>query len=122
MASLNRVMIIGNVGKDVEMRLTPQGKSVSSFNVACNDKFGEQKTIEWVSVVTWGKLAESCNQYLSKGQQVYVEGRLQTRKWDKDGQAHYKTEVIAGKVLFLGKKGNSGEHEQQEIEPADIPF
>ena len=114
---LNRVEIIGNVGKDVEMRFTPAGKPVSSFSVAVNSKFGKQDTTEWFSIVTWNKLAETCNQYLQKGQQVYVEGRLQTRKWDgQDGITHYKIEVIANRVLFLGKRkeGETAEETKEE--------
>ena len=110
MASLNQVMIIGNVGKEAEMRFTPSGKPVTSFSVACNSKFGETESTEWFNIVTWNKLAETCNQYLTKGQQVFVEGRLQTRSWDdKDGVKHYKTEVIANKVLFLGQRKQTEE-------------
>jgi len=105
MASLNSVSIIGNVGKEPEMRFTPSGKPVTSFSVACNSKYGESESTEWFNIVAWNKLAETCNQYLTKGQQVYVEGRLQTRTWDSDdGAKHYKTEVIANKVLFLGQR------------------
>ena len=109
MASLNSVSIIGNVGKEPEMRYTPSGKPVTSFSVAVNSKFGETESTEWFSVVAWNKLAETCNQYLTKGQQVFVEGRLQTHSWDdKEGVKHYKPEVIANKVLFLGQ------HKQEE--------
>ena len=105
---LNRIEIIGNVGKEPEMRFTPSGKSVTSFSVAVNSKFGETETTEWFNIVAWNKLAETCNQYLQKGQQVFVEGRLQTRTWDSDdGIKHYKTEVIANRVLFLGKRKES---------------
>ena len=105
MANLNKVMLIGNVGQDPEMRFTPTGKPTTSFSVAVNSKYGEKETTEWVSVVTWGKTAEACNQYLGKGQQVFIEGRLQTRTWDdKDGVKHYKTEVIANQVLFLSQR------------------
>ena len=111
MVSLNNVSIIGNVGKEAEMRFAPSGKPVTSFSVAVNSRLGESETTEWFNVVAWNKLAEICNQYLTKGQQVYVEGRLQTRSWeDKDGVKHYKTEIIANKVLFLGQ------HKQDEIE------
>jgi len=114
MASLNSFSCIGNCGSEPEMRFTPNGKTVVSFSVAINSKFGEKETTEWANVVAWNKLAESCNKYLTKGKQVFVEGRLQTRKWDgNDGVTHYKTEVIANKVEFLGK---------HEGEPKDIPF
>jgi len=112
MANLNKVMIIGNVGKEPEMRFTPSGKTVTSFSVAVNSKFGETESTEWFYCVTWNKLAETCNQYIVKGQQVFVEGRLQTKSWEgDDGVKHYKTEVIANKVLFLGQR--------KEAEPFD---
>ncbi len=115
MASLNSVSIIGNCGKEPEMRFTPSGKSVTSFSVAVNSKFGESESTEWFNVVAWDKLAETCNQYLTKGQQVFVEGRLQTRSWeDKDGGKHYKTEVIANKVLFLGQRKQEEPEEAKE--------
>lgn len=123
MASLNRVEIIGNVGSEAEMRFTPSGKPVTSFSVAVNSKFGGTETTEWFNVISWGKLAETCNQYIQKGQQVYVEGRLQTRKWEgQDGATHNKTEVVADRVLFLGKrkKGESSEVET-EVE-GELPF
>ncbi len=114
MASLNRIEIIGNVGKEPEMRFTPSGKPVTSFSVAVNFKSGESELTEWVNIVTWDKLAETCNQYLTKGQQVFVEGKLQTRTWDdKEGNKHYKTEVIANKVLFLGQR-KQGEETSEE--------
>ena len=126
MASLNRVQIIGNCGSDVEMRFTPNGTPVADFRVAVNDKYGEVETTEWFRVVVWQKLAETCNQYLSKGRQVYVDGRLQTKKWDsEDGQTHYKTELIASRVLFLGKREEADETDepvQKELEPEDLPF
>ena len=126
MASLNKVQIIGNVGTEPEMRFTPNGNPVTSFSVAVNEKYGETETTEWFSIVAWGKLAETCNQYLSKGKQVYVEGRQQTRNWEgDDGQKHYKTELVASRVLFLGKREDSPQTEeapQQEIEPIDVPF
>jgi len=123
MASLNSVSIIGNVGKEAEMRFVPSGKPVTSFSVAVNSKYGENESTEWFNIVTWNKLAETCNQYITKGQQVFVEGRLQTRSWEgDDGQKHYKTEVIANKVLFLGQR-KQGESEKpvDEIEE-DLPF
>lgn len=113
MANLNRVEIIGNCGKEPEMRFTPAGKPVTSFSVAVNSKIGESESTEWFSVVAWNKLAETCNQYLTKGQQVFVEGRLQTKSWeDKEGTKHYKTEVIANKVLFLGQRKQSESKEE----------
>ena len=129
MASLNKVQIIGNVGTEPEMRFTANGNPVTNFSVAVNEKYGETEHTEWFKIVTWQKLAETCNQFLVKGKQVYIEGKLQTRKWDsEDGQTHYKTEVIASRVLFLGKREdnpdepNEVEAPQRELEPEDIPF
>jgi single-strand DNA-binding protein len=113
MASLNKVMLIGNVGTEPEMRFTPNGNPVTSFSVATNrtlpatEGSERKEETEWFSIVAWNKLAETCNQFLTKGRSVYVEGRLHTRSWEKDGQKHYKTEVIANTVLFLGKPGAS---------------
>lgn len=108
MAGLNKVMLIGNVGKDPEMRYTANGKAVTSFSIAVNRNFqgqdGERREeTDWFDIVTWDKLAELCSQFLQKGRQAYVEGRLQTRSWEgQDGQKRYKTEVVAQTVLFLG--------------------
>jgi single-strand DNA-binding protein len=135
MASLNKVMIIGNLGGEPEMRFTPGGSPVTSFTVATNRVFntpdGERKEeTEWFSVVAWSKLAETCNQFLTKGMKVYVEGRLHTRNWEsQDGQKHFRTEVIANQVLMLDKKASPSVSEEKiedtgagEIEPKDIPF
>ncbi|HEU4759195.1 MAG TPA: single-stranded DNA-binding protein [Dehalococcoidia bacterium] len=109
MAGLNKVMIIGNVGADPEMRYTADGNALTSFRVATNRNFtgadGERREeTEWFSVVTWRKLAEQCSQYLQKGRRVYVEGRLRTRSWDTpEGQRRYRTEVVAERVLFLDR-------------------
>ena len=110
MASLNKVMIIGNLGSEPEMRFAPNGNPVTSFRVATNRQYttadGERKEeTEWFSVVAWGRLAEQCNQFLTKGRPVYVEGRLSTRSWEsQDGQRHYRTEVVAERVLFLDRR------------------
>ena len=121
MPSLNRCAIIGNVGKDPEMRFTPSGKPVTGFNVATNEKFGDNDHTEWFTVITWNKLAETCNKYISKGQQVYVEGRFQTRSWEgDDGVKHYKTEVIANKVLFLGQRKQEESEESKEDTGEDL--
>ena len=126
MANLNRIEIIGNCGKEPEMRFTPSGKPVTSFSVAVNSKFGETESTEWFNVVAWNKLAENCNQFLVKGRQVFVEGRLQTRTWEgQDGQKHYRTEIIANRVLFLGKHEDVDATELTERtinDPEDIVF
>jgi single-strand DNA-binding protein len=114
MAGLNKVMIIGNLGRDPEMRFTANGSAVTNFTVAVSRQYssadGERREeTEWVRVVTWNKLAEQCNQFLQKGRRVYVEGRLQTRSWDgQDGQKRYSTEVVAQDVQFLDRAGAAG--------------
>ena len=134
MVSLNKVMIIGNVGMEPEMRFTPSGHPVTSFRVATNRRYqsGEGETkeeTEWFSVVAWNKLAEQCNQFVAKGKLVYVEGRLQTRTWDgQDGQKHYRTEVVASTVYSLDRRtgagggDNSGNDSGGDISPDDLPF
>jgi single-strand DNA-binding protein len=133
---LNKVMIIGHLGKDPEMRYTPSGRPVTTFTVAVsrswNSADGERHTeTEWFNVVAWGNLAEICKQYLAKGQQVYIEGRLQTRRWDdKEGQKHTSVEVVANEMMMLGERreANHGTEEQSaaEGEPAatedEFPF
>ncbi len=134
MVSLNKIMVIGNLGSEPEMRFTPKGNPVTSFRVATNRVYatpeGERKEeTEWFTVVAWGKLAEQCNQFLTKGRLVYVEGRLRTRTWEgQDGQKRYRTEIIANRVTFLDKQAAAPLAEQAEeggtgeIEPDDIPF
>jgi single-strand DNA-binding protein len=132
MAGLNKVMIIGNLGADPEMRYTADGNALTSFRVASSRSYngpdGERREeTEWFSVVTWRKLAEQCSQYLQKGRRVYVEGRLRTRSWDTpEGQRRYRTEVVAERVLFLDRATGAPlgeEHETTpELEPEEIPF
>jgi len=134
MAGLNKVMIIGNLGADPEMRYTADGTALTSFRVASSRNYsgpdGERKEeTEWFSVVTWRKLAEQCSQFLQKGRKVYVEGRLQTRSWDTpEGQRKYRTEVIADRVLFLDRVGGMPLPEDSDavpvgdVAPEDIPF
>jgi single-strand DNA-binding protein len=115
--SVNKVILVGRLGQNPEVRYTPGGAAVANFSVATSeswmDKSGQrQERTEWHKVVVWGKLAELCNQYLQKGRQVYLEGRLQTRQWqDKDGQTKYTTEIQAQTVQFLGA-GAPGERSQ----------
>lgn len=107
---LNKVMVIGNIGRDPEMRYTPSGKPVTSFSLASSRSWigpdGERREeTEWFNVVAWGNLAEICNQKLTKSQQVYVEGRLQTRSWDDErGQRHFRTEIVANEMIILGPR------------------
>jgi single-strand DNA-binding protein len=107
---LNKVMLTGHLGADPEMRYTPQGSAVTTFRVAANRSWKsadgtQHDDTEWFRIVAWDKLAEICNQYLTKGTRVYVEGRLQTRKWqDQNGQDRYTTEVIANDMIILSSK------------------
>jgi single-strand DNA-binding protein len=107
---LNKVMVIGNIGRDPELRYTPSGKPVTSFSLASSRSWvgpdGERREeTEWFNVVAWGNLAEICNQKLAKSQQVYVEGRLQTRSWEDDrGQRHFRTEIVANEMIILGSR------------------
>lgn len=127
---LNKVMIIGHLGRDPEMRYTPSGRPVTTYSVATNRTWntsdGERHTeTEWFNVVAWGNLAEICKQYLSKGQQVYVEGRLQTRRWeDSDGNQHTSTEVVANEMIILGdrKEAFQNEDEVPPEEKDEFPF
>ena len=111
MGSVNKVILVGNLGRDAELRYTPGGAPVATLNIATtemwNDKAGQrQEKTEWHRVVLWGKTAESLNEYLTKGKQIYVEGRLQTRQWDdKDGNKRYTTEIKADRVTLLGGGG-----------------
>jgi len=136
MANLNKIMIIGNVGKDPEMRFTPSGAAVTTFSVAVNNSYvskttNEKRTeTEWFNVVAWGKLAEICNQYLVKGKSVYVEGQIKTRSWDgNDGQKKYRTELRANQVQFLGSKPAEAAAEvslpkegEEDVSPEELPF
>jgi single-strand DNA-binding protein len=112
--SVNKVLLIGRLGSDPEVRHTGGGAAVANFSLATNeswnDKNGQkQERTEWHRVVVWGKLAQLCGEYLSKGRQAYVEGRLQTRQWqDKDGQTKYTTEIIATTIQFLGAGAGAG--------------
>ena len=135
MASLNKVMIIGNLGSDPEMRFTPNGNPVTSFRVATNRMYttaeGERREeTEWFTVVAWNRLAEQCNQFLTKGRLVYVEGRLRTHTWEsQDGQKHSRSEIVANRVIFLDRQALAPLPEERveeagigELEPEDIPF
>ena len=138
---LNKCMIIGRLGVDPEMRYTANGNAVTTFRVATSRNYtgndGERREeTEWFSVVTWNRLAEICAQYLTKGRQVYVEGRMQTRSWDgNDGVKHYRTELIAETVQFLGNRDDAGgggggfapgmavgADSEGDIDPDELPF
>jgi single-strand DNA-binding protein len=144
---LNKVMLIGNLGKDPEMKYTPSGMPVTTFSVAVSRSWrtpeGENREeTEWFRVVAWQKLAETCNEYLRKGMRVYIEGRLQTRKWtDQQGQERYTTEVVANEMVMLTSReesggggggsrersaaparGGGGDYDELGVEDEDIPF
>jgi single-strand DNA-binding protein len=126
---LNKVMIIGRLGVDPEMRYTSSGSPVTTFRVATSrqwrDNNGEtREETEWFSVVAWNKLAEICNQYLNKGTRVYLEGRLQTRSWEdqQSGQTRYKTEVIASDMIILdSREGRPSREGDDYLPPRDAP-
>jgi len=113
MAGVNKVILVGNLGADPEVRFTPGGQAVANFRIATSeswkDKDGQkQEKTEWHRIVVWGKLGELCGEYLKKGRQVYLEGRLQTREWsDKEGKKNYTTEVVVSNVCFLGGSADS---------------
>ena len=124
MGSVNKVILVGNLGRDAELRYTPGGAAVATINMATtevwNDKAGQrQEKTEWHRVVLWGKSAESLAEYLVKGKQIYVEGRLQTRQWDdKDGNKRYTTEIRSDRIVLLGGAGGGGRGqsiERQEV-------
>lgn len=129
MAGVNKVILVGNLGADPEVRYTPSGTAVTNFRIATSEtrtnKEGQKETkTEWHRIVTFGKLAEICGEYLSKGKQVYIEGKIQTRSWDdKDGNKKYTTEIVANTMQMLGSKGSdqsSSADASDEIPPADI--
>ena len=134
MASLNKVLLIGNLGKDPEVRYTASGTAVASFSLATSEKFknkeGEwEERTEWHNVILWGRLAEIAGEYLGKGKTVYIEGRLQTRKWqDKDGKDRYTTEIVGEKMQMLSRKDGSNHeeagqsHEGPGFPEGDDPF
>jgi single-strand DNA-binding protein len=132
---LNKVLLIGNLGRDPEMRYTPSGRPVTTFSVATNRSWktsdGERRSeTEWFNIVAWGSLAEICNQFLKKGQQVYIEGRLQSRSWEDDENVkHQTTEVVAKEMVMLGdrRKENSERDEvadevSSESDEDEFPF
>ncbi len=130
MASLNKTMLIGNLGRDPEIRHTQNGTAVATLSVATNERWNtaegdKAERTEWHRVVAFGKLAEICGQHLAKGRTVYIEGRLQTRVWEKEGDKRSVTEIVAGSVQFLGGNGKGVSGPTNEPPPAkddDIPF
>ena len=125
---LNKVMIIGRLGQDPEMRYTPSGRPLTKFQLAANRSWttadGEKKTeTEWFNIVAWGKLAEICNQYLNKGQQVYIEGRLHTRRWqDDDGANHSSVEVITQEMIMLDGRADDENNPERDDLPGENEY
>ena len=134
MVSVNKIIVVGNLGSEPEMRFTPNGRPVTSFSVATNWRYntaeGERKEeTEWFTIVAWGKLAEQCNQFLTKGRLVYVEGRLRSHTWEsQDGQRHHRNEIVANRVSFLDRQSVAALPEEKasegadEVEPEELPF
>ena len=113
MGSVNKVILIGNLGADPELKYTPSSRALCNLRIATTDVYKDkagqrQEKTEWHRVTVWGDQAENCNKYLAKGRSVYVEGRLQTRSYDKDGQKHYATDIVADRVVFLGSGSGEG--------------
>lgn len=134
--NLNKALIAGRLTRDPELKALPSGSSVCTFSLATNHSYKDrdgkqQETVEYHNVVVYGKAAENCGRYLTRGAIVLVEGRLQTRSWDKDGQKQYRTEILADKVQFGPKLAGERKDEansvlpdypEEEINPEDIPF
>jgi len=126
---INRVMVIGNLGRDPEMRYTPEGQAVTSFSLAATCTWtstngGRRDSTEWFNIVSWGSLAEICNQFLTKGRRVYVDGELRTRGWEQpDGKKHFRTELVASEMIMLGPrhKNRFAEHDPSTYED-EPPF
>ena len=119
MASVNKVILVGNLGADPELRYTSSGTPVASFSLATREQWtkkdGEKgEKTEWHKIVAWARLGEICGEYLSKGKQVYIEGRIQTRSWEKDGVTRYTTEIIASEMKMLGARGSSDTYKPAE--------
>ena len=115
MAGLNKVMLIGRLGRDPEIRYSQQGMAMVNFSLATSEQWTDKNTgerqerTEWHRIVVFGKQAEVCEKYLSKGKQIYLEGRLQTRSWEKDGQTQYTTEIVVSNFMFLGSRDDDGQ-------------
>ena len=132
MASVNKVILVGNVGRDPELRYTQSGQPVASFSVATNERFKDRDgnwkdRTEWHRIVAWARLAEICGEYLKKGSPVYIEGRIQTRDWeDKEGNKRQTTEIVALTMQMLGRRGEAGGpsmgDDQSRGGPADDPL
>ena len=128
MASVNMAILVGNLGKDPEIRSTSSGKTVANFNIATNEKWTDKASgqakerTEWHKVIAWGKLGEFCGEYLKKGKSVYVQGSIQTRSWDdKTGNKRYTTEIVAQRIQLLGAPGVQNRGGDEAPPPPDFP-
>lgn len=130
MSSVNKVILLGRLGQDPELKYTPAGSAVCNFSLATSESYtdkagAKQDKTEWHRVVVWGKLAELCDKYLNKGSQAFIEGNLQTRSWEnKEGVKQYTTEINARSVQFIGAKSDSDSNQEQtqEVDTSSIPF
>ncbi len=124
---VNKVILIGNLGKDPELRYTPGGQAVATFPLATTERWSDkngqrQDRTEWHNIVVWGKLAELVNQYLKKGRSAYIEGRITTRSWDdRDGVKKYRTEIVANQVQFLGNSNSSANDMGPSVMDQNVP-
>ncbi|APG27750.1 single-stranded DNA-binding protein [Syntrophotalea acetylenivorans] len=125
--SVNKVILVGNLGKDPELRYTASGTAVCNFSIATTESYKDrdgnrQEKTEWHNIVVWRQLAEICGKYLAKGKQIYIEGKLQTRKWeDRDGNPRYTTEIVADQMQMLGRAGDdnsAGPRREPRQEPS----
>ena len=125
MPGINKVILVGRLGKDPETRYTPDGTCVTNFSIATSEEWKDKNTgekkekTEWHKVVAWRKLGEITGQWLSKGKQVYVEGKLQTRSWEQDGTTRYTTEIVASDVMFLDSGGQKGQSKVSNPRPTN---
>jgi len=127
MSGVNKAILIGHLGADPELRQTQSGTAVATFNVATTERFNDrngerQERTEWHRIVAWARLAEICNQYLKKGKQVYIEGRIQTRQWeDQSGNKRYTTEIVANNMTMLGRAGDTASDVPSQESPSSAP-
>ena len=128
---MNKSILIGNITKDLELRVTQSNKKVVEFSIAINEGYGDKQTVEYVNIVAWEKLAENITKYCCKGSKIMVEGRIKTDSYDKNGQKVYKTYVLAGNIEFLSKKTENTSNmggdradsgKSLDIQPEDLPF
>jgi single-strand DNA-binding protein len=122
MRGVNRATVVGNVGQDPETKEVKGGHTVTEFSVATNEGTKEKPHTEWHNIVTWNKTAEACREYLKRGDAVYLEGRIRTQAWEKDGVNHKRPTIVADRVVFLSQKDRQPEHKGQQEDADDIPF